>query len=77
MIVDEAHAVLGPSLSTSDATILRVGTLSKTLGALGGFVAGPRPFIDLMINAARAFIALNMPKTVPSTAQVTSGPSTP
>jgi 7-keto-8-aminopelargonate synthetase-like enzyme len=36
--------------------VLRVGTLSKTLGALGGFVAGPQPFIDLLINRARPFI---------------------
>jgi 8-amino-7-oxononanoate synthase len=56
VMVDEAHAVLGPSLPASEASVLRVGTLSKTLGALGGFVAGPRPFIDLMINAARTFI---------------------
>src|SRR5205807_2706935 len=35
---------------------LRVGTLSKTLGSLGGFVAGPRPFVDHLVNAARPFI---------------------
>jgi len=29
---------------------------SKTLGALGGFVAGPRPLIELLINRARTFI---------------------
>ena len=43
LVVDEAHAVLGPELDVpDDADVLRVGTLSKTLGALGGFVAGPR-----------------------------------
>jgi len=35
---------------------LRVGTLSKYLGSLGGFVAGPRPFIDLLVNRARPFV---------------------
>jgi 7-keto-8-aminopelargonate synthetase-like enzyme len=33
-----------------------VGTLSKTLGSLGGFVAGPRSFIDLLENRARPYI---------------------
>ena len=42
------------STSTADADVLRVGTLSKTLGALGGFVAGPRAFTDLLVNRARS-----------------------
>jgi 7-keto-8-aminopelargonate synthetase-like enzyme len=33
-----------------------MGTLSKTLGALGGFLAGPRDVIELMVNAARPYI---------------------
>ena len=68
VILDEAHAVLGPAVPPSDATVLRVGTLSKTLGALGGFVAGPRPFIDLMINAARPFIFTTAPTPADSAA---------
>src|SRR6476660_6117159 len=41
LVLDEAHAVLGPTVATQpDADVLRVGTCSKTLGALGGFVAG-------------------------------------
>ena len=32
------------------------GTLSKTLGALGGFVAGPARFTDLLVNRARSYI---------------------
>ena len=36
--------------------MLRVGTLSKTLGALGGFVAGPARYTDLLVNRARSYI---------------------
>ena len=36
--------------------MLRVGTLSKMLGALGGWVAGSRALIELLINRARPFI---------------------
>ena len=57
LVVDEAHAVLGPDPDIApDAPVLRVGTLSKTLGALGGFVAGPRRFTDLVVNRARSYI---------------------
>ncbi|MBV9412630.1 MAG: 8-amino-7-oxononanoate synthase [Acidimicrobiia bacterium] len=57
LVLDEAHAVLGPNVEVpDDADVLRVGTLSKMLGALGGFVAGPQPFIDLLVNRARPFI---------------------
>ncbi len=57
LVVDEAHAVLGPDLDlASDANVLRVGTLSKTLGALGGFVAGPTRLIELVENLARPYI---------------------
>ncbi len=56
LVVDEAHAVLGPKLSLAGCEALRVGTLSKTLGSLGGFVAGPAPLVDLVLNRARSFI---------------------
>jgi len=57
LVLDEAHAVLGPHVDVpGGADVLRVGTLSKMLGALGGFVAGPQPFIDLLVNRARPFI---------------------
>ena len=62
LILDEAHAVLGPDLCPpADATVLRVGTLSKTLGALGGFVAGPRLLTDLIVNRARSYIFTTAP----------------
>jgi 8-amino-7-oxononanoate synthase len=56
LVLDEAHAVLGPEPALGNCHALRVGTLSKTLGALGGFVAGPAALIDLIVNRARSFI---------------------
>jgi 8-amino-7-oxononanoate synthase len=63
LLVDEAHAigVAGPhgaglAAGLRDERIVVVGTLSKALGALGGFVAGPAAVIDLLVNTARTFI---------------------
>jgi 7-keto-8-aminopelargonate synthetase-like enzyme len=38
-----------------------MGTLSKALGSLGGFVAGPRSYVDLLRNRARPFIFTTAP----------------
>ena len=57
LVLDDAHAVLGPTwCPPSGLDLVRVGTLSKTLGSLGGFVAASRPVIDLLVNGARSFI---------------------
>jgi 8-amino-7-oxononanoate synthase len=56
LVLDEAHSVLGPDPGSIPGDVLRVGTLSKTLGALGGFVAGPTRFTDLLVNQARSYI---------------------
>jgi 8-amino-7-oxononanoate synthase len=61
LVVDEAHSVLGPEHDLGGAEVLRVGTLSKTLGAAGGFVAGPGPLIDLLCNRARSFVFTTAP----------------
>ena len=53
LVVDEAHAVLAPP-PPPEAIV--VGTLSKTLGAVGGFVAADRAVIDLFVNTSRSFI---------------------
>ena len=58
LVIDEAHAVLGPDLpgDVGALPVLRVGTLSKALGSLGGFVAGPDALVELLRNRARTFI---------------------
>jgi 8-amino-7-oxononanoate synthase len=58
LVLDEAHAVLSPepALDLDGLSVLRVGTLSKTLGALGGFVAGTSAFCDTLVNRARSYI---------------------
>jgi adenosylmethionine-8-amino-7-oxononanoate transaminase/8-amino-7-oxononanoate synthase len=56
LVVDEAHAVLGPAVDLSGVEHVRVGTLSKALGSIGGFVAGPQSFVDLLRNRARPSI---------------------
>ena len=62
LVVDEAHAVLGPELDVPDEVeVLRIGTLSKTLGALGGFVAGSTRSIELVENLARPYIFTTAP----------------
>ena len=67
LILDDAHGtgVLGDNghgtaehygLSGQSDHLIHLGTLSKAIGAQGGFVAGSREFIDWLINAARPFI---------------------
>jgi 7-keto-8-aminopelargonate synthetase-like enzyme len=41
--------------------VVRVGTLSKTLGSLGGFVAASRDIVDLIVNRARSYIFSTAP----------------
>lgn len=62
LVLDEAHAVMGPELPTgAEAAVVRVGTLSKTLGSLGGFVAAPSAVADLVVNRARPYIFSTAP----------------
>jgi 8-amino-7-oxononanoate synthase len=61
LVVDEAHDVFGVGDAAArhalDAGLVaRVGTLSKTLGSLGGFVACSRSLADLLVNRARPYI---------------------
>jgi 8-amino-7-oxononanoate synthase len=57
LVFDQAHSVFDVGCVHDDRLpVLYVGTLSKALAAQGGFVAGPRVLIDLLINRARTFI---------------------
>ncbi len=63
LLLDEAHALgvagtqgRGLASHLTDERIVIMGTLSKSFGSQGGFIAGPAPFIDLLINTARTFI---------------------
>ncbi len=71
VIVDEAHGtgVLGEHgrgacelTGVEDRTFLRIGTLSKALGGLGGFAVGNRDTIEWLRNRARPqFFSTAMP----------------
>jgi 8-amino-7-oxononanoate synthase len=56
LVLDEAHAVLGPHPELREVDAIRIGTLSKFLGAMGGFAASSATFADHLINRARPFI---------------------
>ena len=65
MMVDDAHAsgVLGRNgrgsvdhFGCTDRVDVQVGTLSKAIGALGGYVCGSRDLIDYLYHRARPFL---------------------
>src|SRR5487761_2188954 len=65
MMVDDAHAsgVLGRNgrgsvdhFHCTDKVDIQVGTLSKAIGALGGYVCGSRDLIDYLYHRARPFL---------------------
>ncbi|MDL5056069.1 8-amino-7-oxononanoate synthase [Geitlerinema calcuttense] len=65
LLIDEAHAtgVFGESgagcaeyFNCTGKPMIQVGTLSKALGSLGGYVAGSAPLIDFLRNRAPSWI---------------------
>lgn len=64
VMVDDAHAsgVMGPNgrgtpahFGVSERVQVQIGTLSKAVGAVGGYVAGERRLIDYLVSVARPF----------------------
>lgn len=65
LLIDEAHAtgIFGPHgagcaehFGCSGQPLIQVGTLSKALGSLGGYIAGATPLIDFLRNRAPTWI---------------------
>jgi len=69
LVIDEAHAsgvlgsqgrglaeVLLPNFNPDEASVIKVGTLSKALGSQGGFVYGSEALIDWLVNRSRPYI---------------------
>jgi 8-amino-7-oxononanoate synthase len=70
LMLDEAHAVgvIGPhgrglaaAEKLSDDVDVQMGTLSKALGASGGYICGSNDLIEWLINRARSFIYSTAP----------------
>jgi 7-keto-8-aminopelargonate synthetase-like enzyme len=70
LMLDEAHAVgvIGPNgrglaaAESVDAEVdVQMGTLSKALGASGGYICASRTLIEWLINRARSFIYSTAP----------------
>jgi len=70
LLLDEAHATglfgekrrgLAEAYELGARVEIQMGTLSKALGAAGGFICGRRALIDLLIHRARSFIFSTAP----------------
>ncbi len=65
LLVDEAHAMgvigrngrgLATELGVAENVDIHLGTMSKALGVSGGYIAGSRSLVELLVNRARTFI---------------------
>ncbi len=70
LMLDEAHAVgvigangrgLATAENLNEDVDVQMGTLSKALGASGGYICGSRNLIEWLINRARSFIYSTAP----------------
>ena len=70
LMVDEAHATglfgirrsgLAEATGVSGRIEIQMGTLGKALGSSGGYIAGSKSLIDLLVNKARSFIFSTAP----------------
>lgn len=88
LVLDEAHATgvlghggrgLADHLGLSDRIEVQMGTLGKALGSSGGFIAGSRALVDLLINRARGFVFSTAPPAATAAAasaalEISAGP---
>jgi 8-amino-7-oxononanoate synthase len=70
LLLDEAHAIgllgitgmgLAEKLGLQDKVHFQMGTLSKSVGLSGGYLAASRDWIELIANRARPFIYTTAP----------------
>ncbi len=70
LLVDDAHGtgVMGPNgrgtiehFGIDPEGLIQMGTLSKALGTVGGYIAGTQSFVDYLINTSRSFIYTTAP----------------
>ena len=70
LLLDEAHATglfgehrrgLAEAQGLASHVEIQMGTLGKALGAAGGFIAGSRQLVELLVNRARSFIFSTAP----------------
>jgi 8-amino-7-oxononanoate synthase len=77
LLLDEAHAVgvIGPNgcgLAAQEklSVDIQMGTLSKALGAAGGYICGSTSLIEWLTNRARSFIYSTAPPAAVATAAI-------
>ena len=70
LMLDEAHATglygenrrgVAEAFDLADRIEIQMGTLGKALGSGGGYIAGSRALIDVLLNRARSFIFSTAP----------------
>ena len=70
LMLDEAHATglygenrrgVAEAFSLAERVEIQMGTLGKALGSGGGYIAGSRALIDVLLNRARSFIFSTAP----------------